>query len=269
MNDIQTLRELRSEAPPAEFEALRMAARYRFLAGTGPARARQRWRLPVLAGGLTAAAAASASAALVLTTGPTGAQVQHRTAGHAGTVVTTAWTVREEANGTVKVYLRQYANPAGLQRTLRADGINAIVRPIPYSVHTAVRPGSGPQRLKASTSGADRVASPRCVYANTDNAPAAIQHAVVTLVQQAAPTYFIVHPGAMPHGSALFLAFMANAPAQAGGVTNWAMKPVVLRNSTVPACVPVRSVQKSAPAPAIAPKVKPAQTPAPKGSKGP
>lgn len=263
MNEIHALRELRPEAPPAKLDALRMAARDRFLTGLGSKRAPQRWRLPVLAGGLTAAAAGGAAAALVLTGGPVATPAQG-TGRHIGTVVTAAWTVREDANGTVRVYLRQYANPAGLQRTLRADGINAIVRPIPHTVRTVVGPGSRPQQAKAKSSGAARVALPTCVYADTDTAPAAVQHAVLTIVQQAAPTYFIVHPGAMPQGSVLFLPFMASGPSGAAGVTSWAMKPVVLRSSAVPACMPVRSVRKPARAPATAPKVKPAQTPAPK-----
>ena len=92
---------------------------------------RARRRIPALAGALTAAAAATAAAALVLTSGPGAVPGQQATAGHIRTVVTAAWTVREDADGTVTVYLRQYANPAGLQQTLQADGINAIVRPLP------------------------------------------------------------------------------------------------------------------------------------------
>jgi hypothetical protein len=61
---------------------------------------------------------------------------QHATAGHTRTVVTTAWTVREDASGTVTIYLQQYADPAGLQQTLRADRINAIVRQIPAVLRT-------------------------------------------------------------------------------------------------------------------------------------
>ena len=266
MNDITALRELRPEASPAELEALRMAARYRFVAGTTSKGAGQRWRLPVLAGGLTAAAAGTASAALVLTSGSVAAPPQHGTAGQAGTVVTTAWTVREDANGTVTIYLRQYADPAGLQRTLRADGINAIVRPIPYVVRTVAYPGVGRQQQKnARNAGAlPGTAAPTCVYAHTGDAPAAVQHAVVTIVQQAAPAYFIIHPAAMPEGSALFLAFMANVPAGTGSTSNMAMKPLVRRSTTVPACVPVKLVSKSAPAPEIAPKVKSRPTAAPK-----
>jgi len=38
-----------------------------------------------------------------------------------------AWTVVEQADGTFLVTIRQFRDPAGLQRTLRADGIPASV----------------------------------------------------------------------------------------------------------------------------------------------
>jgi hypothetical protein len=185
---------------------------------------RARRRSPVLAGGLTAVVTATAAAALVVTGGPVAAPGQHATAGHTQTVVTAAWTVRESAGGTVTVYLRQYANPAGLQQTLQADGINAIVRPIPYAVQT----------LK------DReVPFPRCAYAATNRVPLSVQQAVLTIRGVTLPAFFIIHPHAMPPESALFLAFMANAPLPAGSTSNFPMKPWVLSNDTVPACVPV------------------------------
>ena len=122
MSDINALRELRPAPPPAELEAMRMAARERFIAGAAPKRAPRRWRRPVLAGGLTTAAvAAGAVAALVLTNGPGAVPGRPTTAGHSRTVVTTAWTVSEEADGTVSIYLHEYANPAGLQRALQAE----------------------------------------------------------------------------------------------------------------------------------------------------
>ena len=263
MNEITMLRDLRPVPPPAELDALRLATRQQFVAGTASKRTGPRWRMPVLAGGLTAAAAATASGVLVLTSSPAAVPGQHPTAGHAGTVVTTAWTVHEYADGTVTIYLRQYADPDGLQRTLRADGINAIVRPIPWVHRTVVLPVAGHQQKKAGNHALPGTAAPTCVYAHTDNAPAAVQHAAVTIVQQAIPAYFIIRPAKIPHTSALFLAFMANVPA-GSGTSNLAMKPVVLRSTAVPACVPVRLASKSGPAPELAPKVKTRPTAAPK-----
>lgn len=225
MSEITTLREMRPAPPAAELEAMRIAARERFVAGTGSRRARQRWRLPVLAGGVTAAVAATAAAALVLSSGPEAVPGQHGTAGHTRTVVTAAWTVREDADGTVTIYMQEYANPAGLQQTLQADGINAIVRPIPYVLRTV---------------GNQTMPFPTCNYQTfTEWASASVQRAVWSIAGQALPVRFVIHPDMMPPGSALFLAFMADAPPKAGNAGILALKPVVLNNDAVPACVPV------------------------------
>jgi hypothetical protein len=193
---------------------------------------RARRRIPALVGALTAAAAATAAAALVLTGGPAAVPGQHATAGHARTVATAAWTVREDADGTVTIYLRQYADPAALQRTLRADGINAIVFPIPtapactYAVTTW---------LRTEPYGTLGIGLP------ANAAPRAVQLAVVTLAGQDLPASFIIHPDAMPQGSALFLPFKTGMPPSALRNDNTgivALSPVVLNNDTVPACVP-------------------------------
>jgi hypothetical protein len=43
----------------------------------------------------------------------------------------TAWTVTQQANGTLDVTVRQWRDPAGLQATLRADGLPVTVTPPP------------------------------------------------------------------------------------------------------------------------------------------
>jgi hypothetical protein len=239
MSDTNTLRELRPVPPPAELETMRMAARQRFVAGTGARPARQRWRVPVLAGGVvTAAAAAGAAAALVLASGPGAVPGQLATSGHSRTVVTTAWTVREDADGTVSVYLQQYADPAGLQATLQADGINAMVLAIPYT-------------LRTFGNSSKPVVFPTCNYDTlNDREPLAVQSAVLTVGSDALPALFIIHPDAMPAGSALFLAFMVTPPN--AKASNIPLKPVVLDSDTAPVCVPV---EKKAPSGAIAPPV--------------
>jgi hypothetical protein len=211
---------------------------------------RARRRIPALAGGLTAAAAATAAAVLVLTSGPGIVAAQQGTAGHARTVVTTAWTVREDSDGTVTITLRQYANPAGLQRTLRADGINAIVRRAPSLTFLGRKPG--PRTPLRPFTG--------CYFATTNDAPPRVQRAVVTIVQQDRRepgrwgmriATFIIHPHAMPPGSALFLPY-GTLPTTINGSRDPAkpapnaptfahvkpFDPVVLNNDTVPACVP-------------------------------
>jgi len=240
MGEISTLREMRPEAPAAELDAMRMAAREQFVTRTRRAqRARRRWRLPVLVGGLTAAAAAGAAAALVLTSGPAAVPGQHGRAGHAGLVVTAAWTVREDADGTVTVYLQQYADPAGLQQTLQSDGVNAIVRQIP---------------AESVTVGGQTVEYPACNYtAFTDAEPRAVQQAVWTLGDRAAGAVFTIHPEAMPQGSALFLAFLPSVSPKNGAAGLITLKPVVLSDDTVPACVPSKPLPTAAPLPPSGP----------------
>jgi len=227
MSEINTLREMRPAPPPAELEAMRMTARERFVAGTRSRRARRRSRLPALAGGLTAAVAAAAAAALLLTSGPGTVPGKHETGGRTRTVVTAAWTVREDADGTVTIYMRQYTDPAGLQQALRADGVNAIVRQGPGASPTF---GNGTTALPATGN-----TYSTCNYADT--APRAVQRAVVTFAGQDLPARFIIHPDAMPPGSALFLPFLVGTRSPKNANTGIvAFPPVVLTSDTVPAC---------------------------------
>jgi hypothetical protein len=247
VDEITTLRELRPAPTAADLEAMRRAARQRFAAGTRSDRAR-RGRRPVLAGGLAAAAAASAATVLVLTSGS--AVPGRQATGHAGTVVTTAWTVREDADGTVTIYLREYANPAGLQQALRADGINAIVRPVPVALQSVGLAGALPGS-QGKNKQPLRVPRPTCMYATANDAPAAVQSAVVTLAARDLPAArFVIHPTEMPQGSALLLPFMTGFPESVknGNTGILALIPAVLNNDTVPACVPVtKKVPDSAP----------------------
>jgi hypothetical protein len=48
-------------------------------------------------------------------------------ASHQPTASLAAWTVVKQADGTVRVIVREFRDPAGLQRTLRADGVPASV----------------------------------------------------------------------------------------------------------------------------------------------
>jgi hypothetical protein len=228
MSEISTLRDMRPALPQAELEAMRMTARERFVAGTRTRRAPRR-RLPVLAGGLTAAVAVTAAAALVLT-GPGALPGQHDRGGHTQTVITAAWTVREDADGTVTIYLRQYTDPAGLQQTLHADGINAIVHPGLYF--------PWPLTVRGIPLPALQLDHPVCYYAATDLAPHAVQRAVVTFIHQGLPARFIIHPDAMPQGSALFLDFLSGRPRgpKNGNTGVLAWPPVVLNNDTLPTC---------------------------------
>jgi hypothetical protein len=46
---------------------------------------------------------------------------------HPRTAQLAAWTVAKQANGDIKVTIRQLSDPSGLQSTLRADGVPASV----------------------------------------------------------------------------------------------------------------------------------------------
>lgn len=48
-------------------------------------------------------------------------------ASHQPTASLAAWTVVKQADGTVRVIVREFRDPAGLQRKLRADGVPASV----------------------------------------------------------------------------------------------------------------------------------------------
>ena len=77
-------------------------------------------RIPGVAAGALAVAAAAALAVAALL--PAGHQ-----AGRQPPAQLAAWTVTKQADGTIKVTVRQLRDPAGLQRRLRADGVPASV----------------------------------------------------------------------------------------------------------------------------------------------
>jgi hypothetical protein len=80
---------------------------------------RTRRRIPGIAGAVAGAAAAALAVAALL---PAGHQANRQPP-----MQLAAWTVVKHADGTVVVTVRQLRDPAGLQRTLRADGVPASV----------------------------------------------------------------------------------------------------------------------------------------------
>jgi len=79
---------------------------------------RARRRVPAVAGALGAAAAVAfaVSAALPASHPASGPRPQ-----------LAAWTVDRQADGSIRVTIRELRDPAGLQRTLRADGVPVSV----------------------------------------------------------------------------------------------------------------------------------------------
>lgn len=213
MDEITMFASIRPE-PPADQDALQKAARAAFITAVRPritaVRPRARWRLPA---GLGALAAASATAAMAIVATTSGAPAS------TNVVVTAAWTVHEDAGGTVTLQIRQLANPAKLQRTLRADGIYAIVKPLAMKE----------AKLKGTT-----YYYPACRYSQSEFAARSVQGAVVT---NDLPAGWIIHPSAMPRGSALFITSDVDRTGQSAVFAT--SVPIVLTKRTGPACVPV------------------------------
>jgi len=202
----------------------------------GPARPARRTKRMVVAGGMVAVAAA---AAIVVPA------VLPRGGGSDFTgVAKAAWTVDRHPDGTVTVTVQQlFANLDGLQQTLRADGIPAIVEVVPWKITSS---HGGTQAIQSCGYG-------RYISQNRD--PESVQKAVIThpLVktiyvyagQKASvakvsgkspdPSTWVIHPGAMPRGSVLFIMASPSAGKTIGGSVG---DPVVLGGDHSPACVP-------------------------------
>ena len=236
MDEISMFAELRP-APPADADAdaIRAVVRGRVASvlseaapaahgrrpptrrsSAGPRRSPTRRRV-LIGGGLAAAAAAAAIALPALLPG----------AGN--TVMAKAWAVERNSDGTVTVAVsQQFSDPAGLQRALAADGITAFV-----TLHreiTGENAGGG-------------YAYDECDYVNLDYAPQAVENAVVAEGKSTVssppsvfdnwPT-FIIHPAAMPAGSALLIAAWRSPDGTGLGT----MIPTVLRTDKPPVCTP-------------------------------
>jgi hypothetical protein len=152
------------------FAGLRMTTPVEAIAGRGRALRRRR-RLPALAG-----AAAAAGATIGLTAGallPASGPV---------TPALAAWTVVKAHNGTVTIIVREFRDPAGLQRMLRADGL-------PASVWSVGRPNPACHPIRPVPDG---------LYTEPEHAR---QHAGIG--QQ---VVLIIHPAALPPHTGVSLA---------------------------------------------------------------
>jgi len=90
---------------------------------------RARRRIPVAAGALTVAAGTALAVTTLLPASHPGLSAGHPgpAVGHSsaqpGTARLAAWTVAKQTDGDIDVTINQLKNPAGLQDTLRADGL--------------------------------------------------------------------------------------------------------------------------------------------------
>jgi hypothetical protein len=172
MDDITEVQQL-LDPPPGLRPHTAQAARHRLMrAAAAPARRRRRWLLPLAA----AVSAAAATAVAVATVGMNGS-------GHRSQPATlTAWTVHRAADDTVTVTLREFRDPAGLQQSLAAAGIPAVVQSSPSQC---------PYPYQAIPGNASVIG--QVVTRNTRS--------------PGSEAVFTIHPGAIPAGARLDIVF--------------------------------------------------------------
>jgi hypothetical protein len=219
MDEITLFAELAPSPPAGGTDEMQGRVRARLdaaLTGTGartgatPVAERPRRRRRRLALGVGAAAVAACTAVVVPAALP---------GGSAGPLVTPAWAVQHNGDGTVTVALREVAFSAtGLESALRAEGVPALVR--------------------VSTAKGSAVAGGQlCRPAPADLEPASVQRAVVRrdipgIDPAAHRLAYVIHPAAMPTGSVLYIS-VVTAPGF-GAFTF----PQVLREDHLPSCAP-------------------------------
>jgi hypothetical protein len=192
MDEITMFATLRP-APPEQTGPARERARAR-LDRALSAPGRERFRRPVLLAG--AAAVIAACAAIVVPA--------VLPAGSGGSVVTTAWALQRNADGTVTVTLKDVFDLGGLQQALADDGVPAKVITVPTNPATYTGP-------LVAANPATHVTVSGCFYPATGGsfAPAPVQQSVVAQVVTApdAPikALYVIHPSAMPRGSVLLI----------------------------------------------------------------
>ncbi len=149
---------------------------------------RARRRIPRLAGALAVAGGAALAATMLL-------PGSHQGGGQPG-VQLAAWTVTRQADGTIRVTIRELRDPAGLQSRLRADGIPASVTLIGQE-NPSCRPYPASQALRK------RVLSitPDVVPSQHQGPPASTSPPQPDLV-----LVFDINPSALPSGVGIQLA---------------------------------------------------------------
>jgi hypothetical protein len=165
---------------------------------------RARRRSP-LAAGAVALAAGAAAAVFAVTARP---PVQPPQPAQPGNAQLAAWTVTRQADGTVRVTIRQLMDPAGLQARLRAVGVPATVTPIGEpNPSCRTYPASKALLARVFTSTFEVTPPSRQLQAN-------LPQQVPGLV-----TVLLIHPTALPAGTGVQI--MASfAPVVSSGATH-------------------------------------------------
>jgi hypothetical protein len=124
MNDEELITAVREQRA-----AVHSATPVEQIIGRGRAlRARRRRRIPVVAATLAAVAGTALAVTVLLPAGHPGSGQQTamgsaRSGSHPARARLAAWTVARQADGDIVITINQLQNPAGLQSTLRADGL--------------------------------------------------------------------------------------------------------------------------------------------------
>ena len=130
---------------------------------------RARRRVPAVAGALGAAAAVAVAVSVAL-------PASHPASGPRAQLA--AWTVARQADGSIQVTIRELRDPAGLQRTLRADGVPASVT------------FTGQQ-------------NPACQSYPGGGSQSQRRHLLSSLAGPAGRDGMVIHPSALPSGAGL------------------------------------------------------------------
>ena len=138
---------------------------------------RARRRIPGVAGALAVVAGTALALATLL---PSSYRPDH----HAPAQLT-AWTVVKQGNGDIRVTIHELRNPAGLQSTLRADGVPATVTFI------------GQQ-------------NPACQPYSHSGTKSQRRHLLGSVYTFVPPTYkiTIIHPAALPPGAGVLISVL-------------------------------------------------------------
>jgi len=163
-------------------------------------------RIPALAGALAVAAAAALAVTSLLPS-------THQAAGPQPAAQLAAWTVTRQADGTIRVTIRELTNPAGLQGKLRADGVPASVTLIGQQNPSCRRYPASPGLLQQVISRTFEV-----LPTTHQGPPANMPDQALSLV-----IVMLIHPSALPSGTGVQLAttFTLLPPVVAnGGVGN-------------------------------------------------
>jgi hypothetical protein len=155
--------------------------------------------------GLAGVVALAAGAALAVTTLLSGG---HQASPRPPAAQLAAWTVTRQADGSIRVTIRELRNPAGLQSKLREDGV-------PASVTLLGRQNPSCRRYPASRALAHRVFSRTIeVIPPRQGPPAGTPLARIGVV-----VVMLIHPSALPSGTGVQLAtsFTLLPPVAANG----------------------------------------------------